>query len=29
MSFLLHLSDILLDGKEPIDDSVDKTVSEF
>ncbi len=27
MSFLFHVGDLLLDGKEPIDDSVDKIVS--
>ena len=27
MSYLLHFGDLLLDGKEPVDDSVDKIVS--
>lgn len=26
MSFLFHFGDLLLDGKEPVDDSVDKIV---
>lgn len=26
MSFLFHIGDLLLDGKEPVDDSVDKIV---
>lgn len=29
MSFLFHFGDLLLDGKDPVDDSVDKIVMIF
>lgn len=29
MSFLFHVGDLLLDGKEPVDDAVDKVVSDM
>jgi hypothetical protein len=29
MSFLFHFGDLLLDGKDPVDDSVDKIVINF